>query len=75
MTNLTEIIPTRATGLREKAKITREHIVGSVLGASAVLATIGQHSDYYWGYGEKMPDIAEAAANSMAHPIIGFIGA
>lgn len=75
MTNLTESMPARSAELREKVKITRERVVGGLLGSAAVIAVKGQHTNYYWGYGERIPDIAEAAANSMAHPFVGFIGA
>lgn len=75
MTNLIEAKPARSSVLREKAKITRERVVGGLLGVAAMVAVKGQHTDYYWGYGERMPNITEAMANSMAHPLVGFVGA
>ena len=61
--------------LLEKAKPTKEKVVAAVLGSVAAIGTIGQYSDYYWGYGMQVPDMVEAAMNSSGHPFVGFMGA
>jgi len=63
--------PVILEGERKHFHLGRRIVIGAGLGATSIGAFLAQHD----GLTKRLPDLAEKASESMAHPGVGYLGA